>query len=226
MEEIDPATDDIEAIRLPGGLARALLEQPVVLETGVPLPAVRIENPQLRRPARRPIPAATDGHRGPLPDDVSTEVDPRSAGELQAGDAVSARVDRDARLATMRNHTATHLLHAALRQVLGTHVKQAGSVVDPGRLRFDFTHYAALDKDELTEVERLANEEILRNIAVTGPYMHDGRVASLAEALTHHNPGVTLTPQQRDDFLAFLDALTDRDALTDPRFANPWPPRP
>jgi alanyl-tRNA synthetase len=68
--------------------------------------------------------------------------------------------------ATRRNHTATHLLHASLRQVLGTHVKQAGSVVDPGRLRFDFTHYAAMDKAELDEVERLMNEEILKNTAV------------------------------------------------------------
>jgi alanyl-tRNA synthetase len=66
----------------------------------------------------------------------------------------------------MRNHTATHLLHAALRQVLGTHVKQAGSVVEPPRLRFDFTHYAAMDKAEIEEVERLVNEQILRNTAV------------------------------------------------------------
>ena len=63
----------------------------------------------------------------------------------------------------MRNHTATHLLHAALRTVLGTHVKQAGSVVEPSRLRFDFTHYTAMDPDELAEVERLMNERILAN---------------------------------------------------------------
>jgi alanyl-tRNA synthetase len=66
----------------------------------------------------------------------------------------------------MRNHTATHLLHAALRQVLGTHVKQAGSVVEPPRLRFDFTHYAAMDKAEIEEVERLVNGQILRNSGV------------------------------------------------------------
>jgi alanyl-tRNA synthetase len=87
-------------------------------------------------------------------------------GALKAGDKVIAKVNTELRNATRRNHTATHLLHAALRKVLGTHVKQAGSVVDPGRLRFDFTHYAATDPDELAEIEKLANEEILKNIEV------------------------------------------------------------
>ncbi|MGD0012988.1 MAG: alanine--tRNA ligase, partial [Bryobacteraceae bacterium] len=82
---------------------------------------------------------------------------------VRRGQEVRARVDADLRRATMRNHTATHLLHAALRTVLGSHVKQAGSVVEPGRLRFDFTHYAALDEAELAEVERLMNQQILEN---------------------------------------------------------------
>ena len=82
---------------------------------------------------------------------------------LKPGDQVIARVDPDSRNATMRNHTGTHLLHAALRTVLGTHVKQAGSVVEPSRLRFDFTHYTSMDADELAEVERLMNEQILAN---------------------------------------------------------------
>src|SRR5438874_11858185 len=85
------------------------------------------------------------------------------AGPIQEGDAVIARVDAHSRQSTMRNHTGTHLLHAALRTVLGTHVKQAGSVVEPSRLRFDFTHYTAMDQDELAEVERLMNEQILAN---------------------------------------------------------------
>ena len=89
-----------------------------------------------------------------------------TAAPLKVGDVVHAEVAAPLRDATRRNHTATHLLHAALRQVLGTHVKQAGSVVEPTRLRFDFTHYAALDHAELEEVERLMNTEILKNIAV------------------------------------------------------------
>src|ERR1019366_3065392 len=82
-------------------------------------------------------------------------------------DELRAEVGVPERWSTMRNHTATHLLHAALRQVLGPHVKQAGSVVEPPRLRFDFTHYAALDPAEILEVERLVNQQILRNTPVT-----------------------------------------------------------
>jgi alanyl-tRNA synthetase len=85
---------------------------------------------------------------------------------IRVGDVLRAEVAAYLRDSTRRNHTATHLLHASLRQVLGTHVKQAGSVVEPGRLRFDFTHYAAMDSAELEEVERLMNDEVLKNIAV------------------------------------------------------------
>jgi len=88
-------------------------------------------------------------------------------GPVKEGETVIAHVDPQARHSTMRNHTGTHLLHAALRTVLGTHVKQAGSVVEPSRLRFDFTHYAAMDADELAEVEKLMNEQILLNREVT-----------------------------------------------------------
>jgi alanyl-tRNA synthetase len=84
-------------------------------------------------------------------------------GSLKVGDTVSAEVDLEKRDATRRNHTATHLMHAALREVLGTHVKQAGSVVAPTYLRFDFTHYQPLTATEKEEIERLVNYHILRN---------------------------------------------------------------
>jgi alanyl-tRNA synthetase len=88
-------------------------------------------------------------------------------GELKTGDLVNAVVDAERRSRTMANHTATHLLHAALREVLGTHVKQAGSEVAPERLRFDFTHFAPLTPAEIDEIERLVNDQTIKNIDVS-----------------------------------------------------------
>src|SRR5204862_8100503 len=85
------------------------------------------------------------------------------SGELQPGEPAKALVDRDLRLATMCNHTATHLLHAALRQRLGTHVRQAGSYVGPDKLRFDFTHGERLSVADAAAVEELVNGWIVSN---------------------------------------------------------------
>jgi alanyl-tRNA synthetase len=98
-------------------------------------------------------------------------------GELRVGDRMTARVDAERRRRIKANHTGTHLLHAALREVLGPHVKQAGSLVAPDRLRFDFTHYAPLSNDEIAEIERLVNDEVLHNRAV------ETQIKPLEEAL-------------------------------------------
>jgi alanyl-tRNA synthetase len=90
---------------------------------------------------------------------------------LRMGDLVTAVVDAERRDATRRNHTATHLLHAALRKTLGTHVKQAGSLVAPDRLRFDFTHYTGLGEQDVLDIEDLVNEQVLKNEEVVTTVM-------------------------------------------------------
>ncbi len=85
---------------------------------------------------------------------------------ITVGETVDTVVDGAVRAATMRNHTGTHLLHAALREVLGKHVKQAGSLVNQSRLRFDFSHFAGVAEPELREVETIVNQQVLANTAV------------------------------------------------------------
>ena len=92
-------------------------------------------------------------------------------GEIAAGEPVTARVDAARRADVTRNHTGTHLLHAALRRVLGPHVRQAGSLVAPDRLRFDFSHPSGVSGDELREIERLVNGRVLDNLPVVHQQM-------------------------------------------------------
>ncbi|MGA7537679.1 MAG: alanine--tRNA ligase [Steroidobacteraceae bacterium] len=107
-----------------------------------------------------------------------------SEGTIRVGERVSAQVDGDRRRAIALNHTATHLLHAALRRKLGTHVQQKGSLVAPDRLRFDFAHFQALSPAELTDIERLVNAQIRRNAPAQTQLMgYESAVAAGAMAL-------------------------------------------
>ncbi len=111
------------------------------------------------------IQAAVFGHQGVV-----------RTGVVAVGDKVAARVDVVARARTVRNHSATHLMHKALREVLGGHVQQKGSLVDPEKTRFDFAHNAPLSGDEIRRVERLVNDEILANAAA------EARIMAIDEA--------------------------------------------
>jgi alanyl-tRNA synthetase len=106
------------------------------------------------------------------------------SGAIRIGDTLDARVDGERRRATALNHSATHLLHAALRKVLGTHVQQKGSLVAPDRLRFDFSHFEPITAAQLQEIERLVNAQIRLNIpAETRVMDYEGAVAAGAMAL-------------------------------------------
>ncbi len=107
-----------------------------------------------------------------LPGDLYVHLGRVEEGKIRRGDPVQLRVDGTLRQDTAEHHTATHILHAVLRTVLGDHVKQAGSLVAPDRLRFDFTHFAALTPEEITEIERLVNNEIRGNHDLQVHEMH------------------------------------------------------
>ncbi len=120
--------------------------------------------------------------------------------DLRVGDRVATVADPVRRARDMRNHTATHLMHAALRNILGTHVKQAGSLVAPEHLRFDFSHFAQVDPSELAEIEQQVNEEILRDLAMQTDVMDieaalaSGAIAFFGDKYPEHNVRVVTVP--------------------------------
>ena len=119
---------------------------------------------------------------------------------IRVGDLVTAVVDAERRDAIRRNHTATHLLHAALRTTLGTHVKQAGSLVAPDRLRFDFSHYAELGEQDLLDIEDLVNQHVLKNEEVRTDLMDiDQAIATGAMALFGEKYGERVRVLSVDD---------------------------
>ncbi len=122
-------------------------------------------------------------------------------GKITKGDKVTCIVDGNRRKAIMRNHTATHILHKALRMVLGDHIKQSGSVVDSERLRFDFTHFTAMQNDEIKKTEELVNEKILENLSVRTDIMNvDEAVKTGAVALFDEKYGETVRVVTVGDF--------------------------
>jgi alanyl-tRNA synthetase len=119
-----------------------------------------------------------------------------TAGTLKIGDKLQAKIDITARQATARNHSATHLLHAALRQILGEHVKQKGSLVEPERLRFDLAHFEPITPQQLSQIEQLVNQHILANHPV------QTQVMALEEALT--SGAMALFGEKYDDQVRVL----------------------
>jgi alanyl-tRNA synthetase len=122
-------------------------------------------------------------------------------GELKVGDELEAVVDADRRQAIRLNHTATHLMHAALRQVLGDHVTQKGSLVAPDRLRFDFSHYEGVSKEQIQTIEDLVNDEIRKNTAADTKVMsYDDAIVSGAMALFGEKYGDEVRVLRLGDF--------------------------
>ncbi|MDH5457067.1 MAG: DHHA1 domain-containing protein, partial [Gammaproteobacteria bacterium] len=122
-------------------------------------------------------------------------------GTLKVGDSIEAVVDAERRQAIRLNHTATHLMHAALRNVLGDHVTQKGSLVAPERLRFDFSHYEGVTPEQLQEIEDLVNAEIRKNVAAATKLMtYDDAIASGAMALFGEKYGDKVRVLRLGDF--------------------------
>jgi alanyl-tRNA synthetase len=125
------------------------------------------------------------------------------SGSLKVGDAVAAEVDKAKRARTIRNHSATHLMHKALREVLGGHVQQKGSLVDPDKTRFDFSHNAPLTAEEITKVEQIVNAEILQNHATVAHHM------SMDDAIKHG--AMALFGEKYGDTVRVLDIGSSKE---------------
>ncbi len=135
-------------------------------------------------------------------------------GRLKKGDKVSAQVDKERRLDIARNHTATHLLHKALREVLGGHARQSGSLVAPDRLRFDFTHIASLSAEELVEIEQRVNAKIRENLPVTAQVIdYEKALAAGAVAIFGEKYGDRVRMVSIDDYTKELCGGTHLRAI-------------
>jgi alanyl-tRNA synthetase len=138
----------------------------------------------------RKITGAVFGHHGSV-----------RSGTLKVGDTVRAQVTESVRRATMRNHSATHLMHSALRSVLGAHVQQKGSLVDEQRTRFDFSHGAPVTAEEIARIEDQVNQAVLANVAATATHMkYDDAVRAGAMALFGEKYGDTVRVLRMGDF--------------------------
>ncbi len=138
------------------------------------------------------IQAEVFGHHGVL-----------QSGSLKVGDTVDAQVDEVKRARTIRNHSATHLMHKALREVLGSHVQQKGSLVDPDKTRFDFSHNAPLTAEEIAKVEQIVNREILENHATQAQHM------SMDDAIKHG--AMALFGEKYGDTVRVLDIGSSKE---------------
>lgn len=148
--------------------------------------------------------------------DAHAHIGKVTQGSIKAGSSINAQVDAERRASIVLNHSATHLMHAALRQVLGTHVQQKGSLVAPDRLRFDFSHDAPVTEQELLQIEQIVNKQIRTNTAATAEVMDkDKALAAGAMALFGEKYGETVRVLSIGEFSVELCGGTHVDRAGD-----------